>query len=83
LFERAGLLRHEQAKIVLKEYVDSENLDGEGSFETVELVSVEQEKFESRLQDEIVELIYDSKVDEEQAKSLADDLDKSISEQYR
>jgi GTPase involved in cell partitioning and DNA repair len=82
LFERAGLLRHEQAKIVLKEYVDSENLDGEGSFETVEIVSVEQEKFESQLRDEIVELIYEGKVDEEQARSLAESVAESISEQY-
>jgi hypothetical protein len=68
LFEWAGLLRHNQAKIVLKEYIDSENLGGEGSFETVESVSAGRERFESQLQDEIVELIYEGKVDEEQAE---------------
>jgi|APHM01.1.fsa_nt_gi hypothetical protein len=82
-FERAGLLRHKQAKIVLKEYIDSEKLGGEGSFETVESVSVRRNEFESQLRDEIVELIYEGKVDEEQAKFLADDLAESISEQYR
>jgi hypothetical protein len=81
-FERAGLLRHKQAKIVLKEYIDSKKLGGEGSFETVESVSVRRNDFESQLRDEIVELIYEGKVNEEQAKFLADDLAESISEQY-
>ena len=83
LFERAGLLRHKQAKIVLKEYVDSERLGGEGSFETVESISARRERVESRLREGVFELIYDGEVSEDKAKSLAYDLSESITEQYR
>jgi hypothetical protein len=40
-------------------------------------------RFESRFQDEIVELIYEGKVDKEQARSLSESVAESISEQYR
>jgi hypothetical protein len=78
LFERVGAIRCEQTGVVLQRYINDETLEDEGSFRTVESVSVGQEKFESQLQDEIVELIYEGKVDEEQAKSLAE----SISEWF-
>jgi hypothetical protein len=80
LFERAGLLRHKQAKIVLKEYIDSENLGGEGSFEAVESVSTRRDDVEPQLRDEIVELIYEGKVDKEQARSLSESVAGSFTE---
>jgi predicted HAD superfamily hydrolase len=83
LFERVGAIRCKQTGVSIQRYIKGETLEDEGSFRTVESVSVGQEKFESQLQDEIVELIYEGKVDEEQARSLAESVAESISEQYR
>jgi hypothetical protein len=83
LFERVGAIRCKQTGIVLQRFLKGETLEDEGSFRTVESVSVGQEKFESQLQDEIVELIYEGKVDEEQARILAESVAESISGQYR
>jgi hypothetical protein len=82
LFERVGAIRCEQTEVVLQRFLKGETLEDEGSFRTVESVSAGRERFESQLQDEIVELIYEGKVDEEQAKSLAESVAESISEQY-
>jgi hypothetical protein len=83
LFERVGAIRCEQTEVVLQRFLKGETLEDEGSFRTVESVSAGRERFESQLQDEIVELIYEGKVDEEQARSLAESVAESISEQYR
>ena len=80
LFERVGSIHYRQSEVVLKQYVDSKDSGDEGSFETVESISVERDEFELRLRDGIVELIYDGKVPKQQAEALADDLTKSISE---
>ncbi len=74
LFERVGAIRREQTGVSIQRYIKGEILDDEGSFRTVESVPAGRERFESRLQDEIVELICEGKVDEEQAEDLADDL---------
>ena len=83
LFERIGLIKHKQAGIVLKQYIETTGIDGESSFSTVESISAGRDEFESRLRDGVIELIYEGRVDEGQAKSLADHLAESISEQYR
>ncbi|ERG98427.1 MAG: hypothetical protein J07HQX50_02466 [Haloquadratum sp. J07HQX50] len=83
LFERVGAIRYEQTGVVLQRFLKGESLEDEGSFEAVESVSVRRNDFESRLRERVFELIYEGKVDEEQAKSLADDLAESVSEQYR
>jgi len=82
LFERVGAIRCEQTEVVLQRLLKGETLEDEGSFRTVESVSAGRERFESQLRDEIVELIYEGKVDEEQARSLAESVAESISEQY-
>ena len=82
LFERVGAIRCEQTGVSIQRFIKGETLEDEGTFRTVESVSVGQEKFESQIQDEIVELIYEGKVDEEQAKSLAESVAESISEQF-
>lgn len=82
LFERVGAIRHEQTRIVLERYVDSEDFGGEGSFETVAVVSAEEDAFESRLCDSILELIHDGKVGEDQAEALADNLAGAVADQY-
>lgn len=81
LFERVGLVSRRQTEVVLKQYVDGEDLGDEGSLETVESISVERDEFESRLRDGIVELIYDGEVSRDQAEALADDLAGSFTEQ--
>jgi hypothetical protein len=83
LFERVGAIRCKQTGVVLQRFLKGETSEDEGSFEAVESVSARRNDVESQLQNEIVELIYDSKVDEEQAKSLAESVAESISEQYR
>lgn len=80
LFERVGLVSRRQTEVVLKQYVDGEDLGDEGSLETVESISVERDEFESRLRDGIVELIYDGEVSRDQAEGLADDLAESLCE---
>jgi hypothetical protein len=82
LFERVGAIRCKQTGVVLQRFLKGETSEDEGTFRTVESVSVGQEKIESHLRDEIVELIYEGKVDEEQARSLAESVAESISEQY-
>jgi hypothetical protein len=82
LFERVGAIRCEQTEVVLQRFLKGETLEDDGSFRTFSSVSAGRERFESQLQDEIVELIYEGKVDEEQAKSLAESVAESISEQY-
>lgn len=81
LFERVASIHHRQSKVILKEYVDGEGLGDEGSFETVESISVGRDDSESRLRDGIVELIHDGKVPKQQAEALADDLAGSFTEQ--
>jgi hypothetical protein len=81
LFERAASIHHRQSKVVLKEYVDGEDLDDEGPFETVESVPTKRDRFESRLRDAIVDLIHDGEVSRDQAEALADDLAGSFTEQ--
>ena len=81
LFERVASIHHRQSKVVLKEYVDCEDLDDEGSFETVESISVGRDGSESRLRDAIVDLIHGGKVSKQQAEALADDLAGSFIEQ--
>jgi hypothetical protein len=53
LFETVGVIRQKQTEVVLKKYIDSEGLEDEGSFETVESVSVRRNDFESRLQESL------------------------------
>jgi hypothetical protein len=82
LFERVGAIRHEHSAIVLEQYVRAESLAGEGSFERIGSVSAEGDDFESRLRNGILHLIYEGKVPEDQAETLADDLAESVSEQF-
>jgi hypothetical protein len=67
--------------VVLKEYVDGEDFGDEGSFKTVESISVGRDGSESWLRDAIVDLIHDGKVPKQQAEALADDLTESFTEQ--
>jgi hypothetical protein len=83
LFERVGLVSRRQTEVILNRHADGENLRDEGSFKTVESISVERVKFESRLRDAIVDPIYDGEVSRDQAEALADDLVESSREQWR
>ena len=80
LFERVGAIRCKQTGIVLQRFLKGETLEDEGSFRTVESVSAGRKRLESQLQDEIVELIYEGKVDKEQARSLAESVAESFTE---
>ena len=82
LFERVGLIKYKQRGVVLKQYVENENLEDEASFEAVDSISAGRKEFKQQIQDGIFELIHDSEVSDEKAEELAEDLAESFSEQY-
>jgi hypothetical protein len=82
LFERVGAIRREQTGVSIQRFIKGETLEDEGSFRTVESVSVGQEKFESQLRERVFELIHDGEVSEKIAENLSDGLAESVSEQF-